>query len=117
MTEQKEKFSSNIKEWNILDKKIKVLQENLNTLKNQKTIIKENIINYVENNNLNNAVIKVDNNQLRFIKYKQVQPLTFKFLKNCLDDCIEDSSQVDLLIEYIKNQRDIIEYLDIKSYK
>lgn len=116
MTER-ENFYNNIKEWNNIDKKIQIIQQNLNELKLKKNNIKNNIISYVEDNNLNNTTIKVDNNQLRFINCKYAQPLTFKFLKQCLNDCIKDSEQADLLFEYIKDQRNINNYLDIKITK
>ena len=46
---------------------------------------------------------------------KQIQPLTFKFLKECLDNCIQNSEQVDQLIDYIKSKREIKEFLDLKK--
>ena len=113
----REEFYNNIKEWNNIDKKIQIIQDNLNNLKIEKNSVKNNIISYVEQNNLHNASIKIDNNQLRFISCKAIQPLTFKFLKQCLNDCIKDSEQADLLFEYIKEQRNINHYLDIKITK
>lgn len=115
--EKKEEFYENIKEWNNINKKIESIQEDLNNLKSKKNIIKNNIISYVENNNLNNAIININNNQLRFISCKSFQPLTYKFLKQCLNDCISNDEQADLLFEYIKAKRSINQYLDIKVSK
>jgi len=114
---EKEQFYDNIKYWNNINNKIESLQNDLNNLKIKKNTVKNNIISYVQDNNLNNAVIKIDNNQLRFISCKTFQPLTYKFLKQCLTDCITNNDQVDLLFEYIKQQRSINEYLDIKVSK
>lgn len=115
--DRKEKFYENIKEWNNINKKIELIQEDLNNLKIKKNTVKNNIISYVENNNLNNAIIKIDNDQLRFISCKTFQPLTYKFLKQCLNECITNDEQVDLLFQYIKEKRSINEYLDIKVSK
>lgn len=115
--EKKDNFYENIKEWNDINKKIELIQEDLNNLKIKKNTFKNNIIAYVENNKLNNAIIKIDNNQLRFISCKTFQPLTYKFLKQCLSECITNDEQVDLLFEYIKEKRSINQYLDIKVSK
>ena len=117
ISQKKEQFYDNIKYWNNINNKIESLQNDLNNLKIKKNTVKNNIISYVQDNNLNNAVIKIDNNQLRFISCKTFQPLTYKFLKQCLTDCITNNDQVDLLFEYIKQQRSINEYLDIKVSK
>ena len=113
----RDKFYLDLKEWNNIDKEVQNLQENINKLKNKKNNLKNNIITFVENNNLNNAIIKINNDQLRFINYKSFQPLTYKFLKECLIECIKDKEQVELLFNYIKEQRLINNYLDIKVYK
>lgn len=108
-------FHNDLKNWYILDTKFRDLSLQLNIIKNEKNEIKNKITEFIQINNLEKKSIKIDNTQFRFINQKQIQPLTFKFLKECLDDCIQNSDQVDQLIDYIKSKREIKEFLDLKK--
>ena len=108
-------FQNDLKNWYILDNKFRDLSLQLNIIKNEKNEIKNKITEFIQSNNLEKKSIKIDNTQFRFVIQKQIQPLTFKFLKECLDDCIQNSEQVDQLIDYIKSKREIKEFLDLKK--
>ena len=108
-------FQNDLKNWYILDNKFRDLSLQLNIIKNEKNEIKNKITEFIQSNNLEKKSIKIDNTQFRFVNQKQIQPLTFKFLKECLDDCIQNSDQVDQLIDYIKSKREIKEFLDLKK--
>jgi hypothetical protein len=108
-------FHNDLKNWYILDTKFRNLSLELNVIKNEKNEIKNKITEFIQSNNLEKKSIKIDNTQFRFVNQKQIQPLTFKFLKECLDDCIQNSEQVDQLIDYIKSKREIKEFLDLKK--
>jgi len=108
-------FQNDLKNWYILDNKFRDLSLQLNIIKNEKNEIKNKITEFIQSNNLEKKSIKIDNTQFRFVSQKQIQPLTFKFLKECLDDCIQNSEQVDQLIDYIKSKREIKEFLDLKK--
>ena len=47
---------------------------------------------------------------------KMSSQLTFKFLEKCLHDIISDEKQVENIINYIKNKREITETKSIKKY-
>lgn len=109
-------FQNDLKNWYILDNKFRELSVQLNIIKNEKNEIKNKITEFAQSNNLEKKSIKIDNTQFRFVNQKQIQPLTFKFLKECLDDCIQNSAQVDQLIDYIKSKREIKEFIDLKKF-
>ena len=111
-------FQKNIQDWVTIDNKIKNLQQNVKELRMTKSILTDNIFNYAENNNLQNAVIQISDGKLKFQNVKSTSPLTFGFLKQCLNECIHDTDQVDELIKYIKSKRTTKTNYDIKrSYK
>ena len=47
--------------------------------------------------------------KLRFNDIKISTPLTFKFLKKCLHNCIQDESAVEKIMIYIKENRGILD--------
>ena len=58
--------------------------------------------------------ILISDGKLRFQTIKSPQPLTFRFIKECLSECLSRSEEVDQIIHYIKNKRDIQYKKDIR---
>ena len=107
-------FNEHVKNWVTLDNHIQQLNTKIKELK-QNRISEENIIfNYVETNNLNNAIVDISDGKLRFSSVKQTSPLTFKLVEDCLAKFITNKDQVDMIINSIKEARDIKYNPDIK---
>jgi Zn/Cd-binding protein ZinT len=105
-------FETNIKQWVSIDNQIKQLNDKVKQLKEQKCVLSENINNYVETNNL--STIQISDGQLKFVKTKETQPLTFKYLEKCLHEIIKNEEQVEKILEYIKNKREVNYSSEIK---
>ena len=76
----------------------------------------ENIQYYVENNNLNNAVVQISDGKLKFVKTKVTSPLTFKYIEKSLGEIIKNDTQVEKIIEYLKQKRDSKIISEIKRF-
>ena len=98
-----------------MEKKQNLINQELNNIKNEKNKVKIKIINYMIENEIGNKNIKIGNENLKLLQVKQIQPLSFKFLKDCLEECISNQHQIDELISFIKSKRSVKEYLDIKK--
>ncbi len=85
-------------------------------MKEQKNNIETNILTYFEQNHLNNATAKITGGRLSFVETKQSAPITLKFLHQCLSECIKNPSQVEQIVNYIKDKREIKYSKDIKRY-
>ena len=59
------------------------------------------------------APIKITK-ELKFQNTRVTAPLTFKFLEECLNECINGEEQVKQIIKYIKSKRDVKYVSDIK---
>ena len=105
-----------IKEWVSIDNKLKMHQEIVKELRSQRNEIGGDILMYVDTNKLDNAVIEISDGRLKFNNIKITSPLTFRFITNCLNDCISDPSDVEKIMNYIKNKRDIKYIKDIKRF-
>ena len=93
---------------------LKLLNNKTKELRDKKNTLNEKITNYIEKNQSLNSSIKISDGQLKFIKVKETQPLTFKYLETCLSEIIKNEEQVTKIIEYIKNKRDIKYVHEIK---
>ena len=110
---QKE-FSDSVKEWVAADNKVRLYMDKIRELRSSRNEIAEYILNYADQNNLGNAVIEISDGKLKFNDTKISSPLTFKFIKKCLNDCISNPSDVEKIMDYIKNKRDFKYVKDIK---
>lgn len=109
-------FETNIKRWVSIDNKIKTINEELKGLREEKSSVNENISSYIETNNLEKATIQISDGKLRYVTSKTVQPISLKFLESCLNNCITDTNKVKQIMEYIKENREVKETMEIKRY-
>lgn len=107
-------FETSIQSWVAIDNQIKTLSDRLKELRSERNDIGENIIAYVETNELSNAVVKISDGRLRFGTSRQTAPLTLRHVEECLNKCISDGEKVGAIMKYIKDTRDIKENSDIK---
>lgn len=107
-----DEFKEKVKTWVYLDDQIKELNEQLKFLRDQRTLHSEDIIRYADSSNLNN--VSISDGQLRFTNGRSVQPLTLRFVEDCLYRCIPDREKVKTLMTYIKESRKINNIPEIK---
>ena len=109
-------FEENIKEWVTIDNKIKQLNEQTKALRKQRNNISESINMYVETNDLKHATVQISDGKLKFQSVKVTQPLTLKYVNECLLDCIGNEDQVKEIMKHIKTNRDSKYVEDIKRF-
>ena len=107
-------LSQSIKEWVNYDNQLKKYSEKVKELRAERNMIGEQIFTFVETNNLQNAVVEITDGKLKFQNVKQTSPLNFKFLEECLNDCISNKESVKDIIKYIKQKREVVFKNDIK---
>jgi hypothetical protein len=107
-------FEHHIQQWVTIDNQMKILNDKMKELRDKKNTISEQINSHVETSQLSNASVKLNDGQLKFIKVKETQQLTFKYLESCLSEIIKNEEQVKKIVEYIKNKREIKYIPEIK---
>jgi hypothetical protein len=107
-------FEQDIQNWVLIDNQMKLLSEKMKELRDKKNAISQKINTHVETEQLENASIKISDGRLKFIKVKDTQQLTFKYLETCLSEIIKNEEQVKKIVEYIKNKREVSYLPEIK---
>lgn len=107
-------LSQSIKEWVNHDNQLKKYSEKIKEIRSERNLIGEQIFHFVETNQLQNAVVEITDGKLKFQNVKQTSPLNFKFLEECLNDCISNTQGVKDIIKYIKQKREVVFKNDIK---
>jgi len=109
-------FEDDIRKWATLDTKISDINTAVRDLRNERNEVEQSILRHVEDNSLNSATVKLKDSKLQFVDNKTTPPLTFKFLKACLHDIVNDPAEVDEIICYIRNKREPKTSLSIKRF-
>jgi hypothetical protein len=109
-------FDNEIQQWLQIDNQIKKLNEQSKLLREQRNTLESNLTNYAKINNFTDKTIKVNNNKIKFIDTKIPEPLTFKYLEKTLGGIIKNESQVNVIMEHIKQKRSIKVVPEIKRF-
>lgn len=109
-------FEQQIQQWVAIDNQMKLVSDKLKELRDKKHDIGAQINSYIETNELSNASVKISDGQLKFVKVKETQQLTFKHLETCLSEIIKNEEQVKKIVEYVKNKRDTKYVPEIKRF-
>lgn len=102
-------FEENIKEWVQLDNELKLYNERARTIRDRKAELLDKILgeNREFDKTLNNRTIDISDGKLKFQNTKQTSPLTFKYLQDSLHKIIRNEKQVEQIVNYLKENREI----------
>jgi len=109
-------FENQIQQWVQIDNQMKIYNEKIKNLREQRNSLTENITKYAITNNLYNKNINISNERIQISNTKLAEPLTFKYLEKALGEIIQNESQVKLIIEKLKQKRNIKTIPEIKRY-
>jgi hypothetical protein len=109
-------FENQIQQWVSLDNQLKQLNEKVKELRDKRNNLEQNITNYASENNLSNATIQISDGKLKFTNTRVPEPLTFKYLERSLGEVIKNESQIKLIMEHIKQKRNIKIVPEIKRF-
>ena len=109
-------FENQIQQWVQLDNQVKQMNEKTKELREKRNSLEKSISNHVSSNNLSNATIKINNEKLKFATTKVPEPLTFKYLEKTLCEVIKNENQVKLIMEHIRQKRDVKFVPEIKRF-
>lgn len=109
-------FENQIQQWVSLDNQLKQLNEKVKEIRDKRNNLEQNITNYASENNLSNATIQISDGRLKFANTRIPEPLTFKYLERSLGEVIKNESQIKLIMEHIKQKRNIKIVPEIKRF-
>ena len=111
-------FVSYVKKWVLLDSQLKMANEKMKTLREEKNQLGNKICNYLQETGNSHRKIMIHDGDLKVYEKKEYSPLTFSFLEQHLGKIMTDPQQVNYVIQYLKEQREIKTSNDLKrSYK
>jgi hypothetical protein len=109
-------FENKIQQWVQIDDQVKKLTDQIKHLREQRNSLETSLTNYAKTNNMADTTINVNNDKLKFVETKVIEPLTFKYLEKTLREIIKNDSQVQLIMEHIKQKRSVKLVPEIKRF-
>lgn len=118
MKNQRAKFIENIQKWVMMDSQIKLINEKVKAARSTKHKLLEEINTYVSEMKIENTKIEISDGELRFYEKKEYQPITFGYVEESLGKIISDKKQVEYIMNYLKENREVTVSKDIRrNYK
>ena len=109
-------FENQIQQWVSMDNQIKLMNEKIKEMREKRDVLERNLITYAGSNNLSSSIIPVSDGKLKFINTRVPEPITFKYLEKTLGEIIKNESQVQLIMEHIKQKRAVKIVPEIKRF-
>lgn len=114
----KNQFIENVQKWVLVDSQLKVVNEKTKKMREMKNTLSDEICKYMNENNLNNKKIGITNGELRMVEKKDYSPLSYGYIEKKLQEIIPDTSHVEYIIHYLKDNREITLSQELRgSYK
>jgi hypothetical protein len=112
--QNKETLLKNVREWINIDNQLKYISEKAKPLRETKTELSREITNYYKINNLEGKKINFSGGSLNLYEKKEYSALTYSYIEKCLGDIITDKKDIDYIINYLKEHREIKSVTDIR---
>ena len=109
-------FENKIQQWVQIDNQVKKLNDQVKQLREQRNSLETNLTSYVKTNNITDTTIKINNDKIKFVDTKVPEPLTFKYLEKTLGEIINNETQVQAIMEHIKQKRTFKIVPEIKRF-
>ena len=109
-------FENQLQQWVQIDNQLKQINDTTKELRNKRNLLEQTITTHAFSNNLSNATIKISDGKLKFANTKVQEPLTFRYLEKTLSEIIKNESQVKMMMEHIRQKRDVKIVPEIKRF-
>ena len=109
----KAQLINDVQHWVLADTQLKQLTEKTKQMREVKSAANANIMLYMKQTNYNGN-IKISDGELRIYEKKEYSPLTYSYIEKCLAKIIPDETNVEYIIQYLKENREVTTNQDIK---
>ena len=109
-------FEGQIQQWVQIDNQLKQLNDKAKELRDKRNLLEQNITTHAFSNNLSDSTVKISDGRLKFVNTKVQEPLTFRYLEKTLSGVIKNESQINLIMEHIKQKRSFKIVPEIKRF-
>jgi len=107
-------LAEKVRRWTTLDTMLKRIGEKTKEMRAEKQGLTEAICDVMQMNNLQRKKIAIQDGEIRMAEKNEYTPLSYGYLEECLGEIIEDESQVEYIIQYLKDHRETKTSYDLR---
>jgi DNA mismatch repair ATPase MutL len=100
-------FEKQLQQWVTIDNQLKILNDKVKELRDAKNTLTQHMTKHIEQNKLVQTTFSNSDGNVRYVTTKLPQPLTFAYLEKCLREIIKNEVQVNQIMNYVKQKREI----------
>jgi hypothetical protein len=109
-------FESNIQKWVMLDNQIKVYNDKIKQLRDEKNALSTELIQQADKNGNKNSTIQITDGRLRFTNTRVTEQLSFRYIDETLTKIIPNSESREKIITCLKENRESKFVPELKRY-
>jgi hypothetical protein len=109
-------FESNIQKWVMLDNQIKVYNDKIKQLRDEKNALSTELIQQADKNGHKNSTIQITDGRLRFTNTRVTEQLSFRYIDETLTKIIPNSESREKIITCLKENRESKFVPELKRY-
>ena len=108
----------NIQKWTTIDSQLKIVAEKTKKMREIRQDLTQHICDQIVGSNNLHTKIGISDGELKVYEKKEYSSITYVYLEKCLSELIPDRKQVEYIIKYLKDNREITTTYDIRrTYK
>lgn len=101
-------YADKLKRWVILDKQLRFVNNKTREIRESKSKLTQELCEIVQQHpHLGNKAVELNDGELRFVEKREYTPLSFSYIHECLNKVISNPTDVDRIIQYIKENREV----------
>ena len=109
-------LEEHIKTWVVYDNQIKVYNDKVKEIRQKKSSIGENIVEYMQRKHPNHSTIEISDGKLKIANTNTTTPISLKYIEECANSYFNDKNIVDGFMKHIKNRRETKSNVEIKRF-
>jgi hypothetical protein len=114
--EDTKQFDTYVQKWVLVDNEIHSLQEKLKKWKEMKQTLSSKIKQIMEEKQWTGKVLDIPDGTLKLTTKREYSSLSFGYLEECLESFVPDPVNRDILLDYIRDHREVKETSELKRF-
>jgi hypothetical protein len=106
-----------IQKWVAVDNQLCLLQEKTKTMREWKKKLTDKISETLQEKGWENSILEIPDGELKLQNKKEYSSLSFGYIEECLRELIPEEEQINFVMDYLREHREIKNVVDIRRKK
>jgi hypothetical protein len=106
-----------IQKWVAVDNQLQLLNEKSKKMREWKKKLTENISEKLQKKGWEHRILEIPDGELKLQEKTEYSTLSFGYIEECLHELIPEEEQVDFVMNYLREHREVKTIMDIRRKK